>query len=501
MSTSMPSPTASASTTALPPLPQLPAFNDYSLCAAPTRKIYTQDDIPAWVESETYHLIETIILRLSVAVDGKTVQDPCHEGQATKTLVDFLQKAESWVDDIPLQTSPQRFGNKAFREWIALLEKSERDLQHSLLTPTQHPIIPELSHHFVTSFGSPARLDYGTGHELSFLAYLLILRLTGTFTEQDEQAMVTRVFTAYLAVVRKLQKVFRLEPAGSKGVWGLDDHQHLVYLWGASQLPHPTVRPSSILAPQAISPLGISYLFLSSILHVNDLKTGPFAEHSPLLHNIASTVPNWTKVSTGLLKMYREEVLKKVPVVQHFWFGGVLGWRKATVNEQGNLVDPFQGPTMESSGDHLEEEDKEAVEQLDSVRERDEGTVAPWALPSLSGSGHNSPVRNNSAAPRSRHTSSTSSSSSSNGTPSHSTTGTPIPPRYSPSNPSPPPQPFVPPALFPLKRRGSLLGMGNGEQSAPATGGGMEGTVAEEGGAAAASSPFGVLGKASLGRS
>lgn len=198
--------------------------------------------------------------------------------------------------------------------------------------------------------------------------------------------------------------------------------------------------------------------------------------------------------------MYREEVLKKVPVVQHFWFGGVLGWRKATVAEDGNLIDPFQGPTMESSGDHLEEEDKEVVEQLDTVRERDEGTVAPWALPSLSGSGHNSPVRNNSAAPRSRHTSTTSSSSnssSSNDTPNHSTTGTPIPPRYSPTNPSLSPQPFVPPALFPLKRRGSLLGMGalGNEEN------GVEGTVADDGGAAAASSPFGVLGKASLARS
>lgn len=87
-----------------------------------------------------------------------------------------------------------------------------------------------------TSFGSGPRLDYGTGHELSFLCYLLILRLVGVFTEEDEQAMVTRVFVAYIALVRKLQKVFKLEPAGSKGVWGLDDHQHLVYLWGASQL-------------------------------------------------------------------------------------------------------------------------------------------------------------------------------------------------------------------------------------------------------------------------
>lgn len=71
---------------------------------------------------------------------------------------------------------------------------------------------------------------------MSFLAYLTILRLVGIFKVEDEQALVTRVFVAYLGVVRKLQKVYRLEPAGSKGVWGLDDHQHLVYLWGAAQL-------------------------------------------------------------------------------------------------------------------------------------------------------------------------------------------------------------------------------------------------------------------------
>lgn len=109
-------------------------------------------------------------------------------------------------------------------------------MQSRIIPAAFDPILSESNHHFCTSFGSAARLDYGTGHELSFLAYLLILRLVGILKEEDEQAIVTRVFVAYLEVVRKLQKVYRLEPAGSKGVWGLDDHQHLVYLWGASQL-------------------------------------------------------------------------------------------------------------------------------------------------------------------------------------------------------------------------------------------------------------------------
>lgn len=88
----------------------------------------------------------------------------------------------------------------------------------------------------MSSFGSPQRLDYGTGHELSFVAYLVCLVRARVFSERDECALVLRVFAEYIETVREVQRVFRLEPAGSKGVWGLDDHQHLVYLFGAAQL-------------------------------------------------------------------------------------------------------------------------------------------------------------------------------------------------------------------------------------------------------------------------
>ena len=116
-----------------------------------------------------------------------------------------------------------------------------------------------------------------------------------------------------------------LEPAGSHGVWGLDDYQHLAFLFGASQLIRSdSYLPESIHSDSALNADSNDYMYFGCIKFIKSVKKGvPFGESSPMLNDI-SAVPSWEKVSQGLLKMFQAEVLSKLPVIKHLRFGSLL---------------------------------------------------------------------------------------------------------------------------------------------------------------------------------
>lgn len=104
----------------------------------------------------------------------------------------------------------------------------------------------EISGYLEDSFGNSQRVDYGTGHETTFFVFLCKLRLlyfilgclykTLVIKREELPAVILLVFPAYLKVCRHLQTIYWLEPAGSHGVWCLDDYQLLPFLFGSSQL-------------------------------------------------------------------------------------------------------------------------------------------------------------------------------------------------------------------------------------------------------------------------
>ncbi|KFU90626.1 Serine/threonine-protein phosphatase 2A activator, partial [Chaetura pelagica] len=254
----------------------------------------------------------------------KQVSSGVGKGRPIEKLVALLNTLDRWIDETPPVDQPSRFGNKAFRTWYSKLDQEAEKLVAAVIPKHLADAAPEVAMYLKESVGNSTRIDYGTGHEAAFAAFLCCLCKIGVLRVDDQMAIVFKVFNRYLEVMRKLQKTYRMEPAGSQGVWGLDDFQFLPFIWGSSQLiDHPNLEPRHFVDEKVVNENHKDFMFLECILFITEMKTGPFAEHSNQLWNI-SAVPSWSKVNQGLIRMYKAECLEKFPVIQHFKFGSLL---------------------------------------------------------------------------------------------------------------------------------------------------------------------------------
>ncbi|KAI1263265.1 phosphotyrosyl phosphatase activator [Xylariaceae sp. FL1019] len=339
----------------------------------PVKQIHDADDVSKFLTSKAYRDIGLFVMQLNRAMcprkvtgqDGKEKFQTFLIGSEYETkpvpsiqpLQALLAKIESLIDEAPPLEGPRRFGNVAFRTWYAKLEKHvEPFLKGSVpesvnnfgSSGSRSQVTPfdELAAYLLGSFGSAQRLDYGTGHELSFLAFLGCLWKLGVFKDEGkkgdiERSIVLGVFEPYLRVVRRLILTYTLEPAGSHGVWGLDDHSFQPYIYGSAQLtraitesdPVPlegslfrAPKPSTVTKAEYVDEERKRNLYFSAIGFINDVKKGPFWEHSPILFDISGIKDGWGKINKGMIKMFNAEVLSKFPVVQHFPFGSLYSW-------------------------------------------------------------------------------------------------------------------------------------------------------------------------------
>lgn len=170
----------------------------------PVKKINEGEDVQFFLTSKAYKDIVTWILMLNVAMfpreaaDGKVTSWPT--GSSPQNLSPMVVQMQSLLIDLhtmieqnPPDTGPRRFGNIAFRTWHAMLEAKMDDLleqyiPEKLQRSSAGEITPlaEMKAYLLGSFGSAQRLDYGTGHELSFLAFLACLWKLGAFANSEE---------------------------------------------------------------------------------------------------------------------------------------------------------------------------------------------------------------------------------------------------------------------------------------------------------------------------
>lgn len=127
----------------------------------------------------------------------------------------------------------------------------------------------QLEGYLMGSVGNPIRIDYGTGHELSFIGFLTALRVIKDFEDDDLKAIGLCVVPKYLEFVRLLQNTYSLEPAGSHGVWGLDDYQFIPFMWGSAQLTNQSeIEPSMIFDKDILEEYSADYMYLMAITFV-----------------------------------------------------------------------------------------------------------------------------------------------------------------------------------------------------------------------------------------
>nr|POE48978.1 serine/threonine-protein phosphatase 2a activator 2 [Quercus suber] len=310
-----------------PHLPAPPSLSDH-VFSTPTRRILSDQDHVSFLRSDTHDLIVGFVFSLADSVVNKTISSvtpPRIASDATvDTILAILQEASELLESFPPLDTGSRFGNPAFRDFLGGVKEAQCEW-HERLGVRRDDAIAELSTYLLNSFGNGTRIDYGSGHELNFILWLLCLRQIAVFNDASFPVLTLRVFPRYLRLMRDVQSAYYLEPAGSHGVWGLDDYQFLPFLFGASQLlNHEHIRPLSIHNELIIEECSKDYLYLDQIRWVNSTKTVQGLRwHSPMLDDISSA-KSWVKVEAGMRRMFLAEVLGKLPVAQHFMFGSLL---------------------------------------------------------------------------------------------------------------------------------------------------------------------------------
>lgn len=351
---------------------------------APTKRIQQPNDVGRFLASAAYRDIGLFILQLNHAVCPRQpagsstprifpLGSQSSRTASIRSCQTLLLSIRNLIDRAPPDPGSQRFGNVSFRKWFELLKEELDDLLNdgllgeTLRTGNGHAK-DEVASYLLGSFGSSQRLDYGTGHELNFIAFLGCLWKLGHFKDgiqggDIEREIVLLIIQPYLETVRQLITTYTLEPAGSHGVWGLDDHSFIPYIFGSAQLtrpigselePMPTdgsvrgaPKPSDVTNRSIVERMRHVNMYFSAVAFINDVKRGPFWEHSPMLFDISGIKDGWGKINKGMIKMYNAEVLSKFPVIQHFPFGSLFSWdenRQPLEQGRGRQVASSQRP-------------------------------------------------------------------------------------------------------------------------------------------------------------
>lgn len=191
--------------------------------AVPIKNINEGHHVSTFLASRAYHDILTFLMQLNAAMFPRDMQETLGRVQTweldspyisysatVKRLSQLLDDLDKIIDEVPPDPGPRRFGNASFRKWNEIVaSRSPALLQLHLpadvldrQSATVATARSELESYLLGAFGSAQRLDYGTGHELSFLAFLGCIWKLGGFKRSssgdEERGIVLGIIEPYV---------------------------------------------------------------------------------------------------------------------------------------------------------------------------------------------------------------------------------------------------------------------------------------------------------------
>lgn len=173
----------------------------------PAKLINETSHVSHFLKSKAYRDICTFIMQLNRSVCPRVAQgspvpirfplsSKLQPSPPVSALQSLLSSIDALIQDAPPVPGPQRFGNISFRTWHSLLEtKAAELLQTGLLNDTISAApgsAAEVTAYLLGGFGSAQRIDYGTGHELSFIAFIGCLWKLGFFKGSSDDSVIER---------------------------------------------------------------------------------------------------------------------------------------------------------------------------------------------------------------------------------------------------------------------------------------------------------------------
>ncbi|KAI5191868.1 serine/threonine-protein phosphatase 2A activator [Nematocida sp. AWRm77] len=253
------------------------------------------------------------------------------QGVSEEPIHAVLGEISKILDAVPLEKEDQRYGNKGFVNFMERIEKEGEGIIRRAFFQNKASKTTEALHAYLKgSFGNARRIDYGTGHELHFFCFLIVLHLQ----ERIELGSMFKALEHYFSIVRMLLLKYRLEPAGSYGDFGIDDYQLLPFLFGTSQF----CKRNDLVFSSLFEKQNSGLCFVKAVRFVYVHKKYPAIKHSyeekvekyrtaeiskddmmnssPMIATLQTV--SFNILNKGMFKMYDNTVLSKRVVIQHF---------------------------------------------------------------------------------------------------------------------------------------------------------------------------------------